>query len=245
MIKLMLHLVKVIVAAFIALLFSSCNSNINLSNNIKGSGIVITTTRDVSKFDKIILNDGLDCEVIQSDKISVIVEADDNLQDGIKTTVENGTLEIESIYNNYNKVKSKKVIVSMPIITSLTSKSGSHLFTKDMIKSNNIFLKSSSGSKIDINIESEKINCESSSGSSIDIEGKAMFLETESSSGSTINAKRLFVNEADARSFSGSSTTINPILSLKAHASSGSSINYERRPKTISIKESSGGSVQK
>jgi hypothetical protein len=243
MIKLMIHLVKIIVATFITILFSSCKYDMNLRNSITGSGNVVTRTRNVTDFDKITLSDGLDCEVIQGNT-SVKVEADDNLQDGIKTSVENGILLISSKYNNYDDVKSKKVIVTLPIISNLTTESGSHLFTKNAIKSNEIYLKSSSGSKIDANVESEKINCDSSSGSAIEIEGKAIYLDTESSSGSTIDAKRLFANEANARSSSGSSTIINPILSLKAHASSGSSINYQRRPKTISVKESSGGSVQ-
>jgi hypothetical protein len=243
MIKLMLHLVKVIVTAFIALFFTSCKYDINLGKNIEGSGNVTKQTRNVSNFDKIILKDGLDCEVIQADKISVIVEADDNLQEGIKTTVENGTLTIESIYNNYQDVTSKKAIVSLPFITDITTSSGSHLFTKDIIKSNEINLKSSSGSEIDVHVESEKVTCESSSGSSIEIEGKAVYLETQSSSGSTINAKKLYTNEAIAKTSSGSSTTVNPILSLNADASSGSTIKYIRKPKTMTLKENSGGSI--
>lgn len=243
MIRLMLDLVKIIVAAFIALLFSSCRFEGTIGKTITGSGNVVSKTRAVDKFDEISVARGLDCEVIQSDQTSVVVEADDNLQEGIITTVEDGKLKISSIYNNYNNVKSKKVIVHIPNISVLESSSGSSLSTNSTIKSSNLVLKSSSGSSLIAKVECEKVTCDSSSGSHQEVEGKAIELETSSSSGSSIDADRLLVNEVDAQSSSGSTTVINPILSLKAHASSGSSIAYVKRPVSITVDKSSGGSV--
>jgi len=51
-------------------------------------------------------------------------------------------------------------------------------------------------------------------------------------------------NEVIAQTTSGSSTSVYPILKLEAKASSGSSIDYHKVPKTIIKKESSGGSVE-
>ena len=51
-------------------------------------------------------------------------------------------------------------------------------------------------------------------------------------------------NEIITEATSGSSTDIYPIVSLKAKASSGSSVNYKNSPKkTLTKEESSGGSV--
>jgi len=77
------------------------------------------------------------------------------------------------------------------------------------------------------------------------IKGKALVLFTSSSSGSSIEAEHLFANEVSSQSTSGSSTDINPLVSLKAKASSGSSIEYRNIPKTLSKEESSGGSVSR
>jgi hypothetical protein len=244
MIQLIINLAKIIVISLIALLFGSCKYDINLGESITGSGHVISKERKVAPFDKISVSRGLECEVSQADKASVVVVADDNLQEGIKTTVENGTLEITSIYGNYHNVKSKKIIVQLPYISSLETSSGSDLITRNIIKSNEITLKSSSGSKLEAEVASEKISCESSSGSTQKIEGKAISLQTTSSSGSHIDAERLLANEVDAKSSSGSSTSVNPVLSLKARASSGSNIQYKKRPKTLTVDQSSGGSVE-
>lgn len=237
----MLQLVKIVVAACVALLFNSCK--IDLGKSVTGSGNVISQTREVANFDKIEVSRGLDCEVTQSDKITVVVEADDNLQEGITTTVVDGTLRIESIYDNYKNVKSKKIKVQLPAISSIETTSGSSLITKSVIKSNNISLKSSSGSTLEATVEADKISLESSSGSSLNVEGKALDAETASSSGSSIDAKKLLVNNVSSQSSSGSTTIVHPIVSLKADASSGSSIEYAKVPKNITIEESSGGSV--
>lgn len=242
MIKFMIHLVKIVIATVVALLFSSCNMNMGMES-ITGSGKVVTKDRNLSGFTKIELSRGLDCEVSQGTNFRVSVEADDNLEQGIITKVENGTLKITSKYGNYINVKSKKIHVTLPIVEQLETTSGSNLFTKGVIKSNNILLKSSSGSDLEAIVESEKIALESSSGSSLKVKGKAIDLTTSSSSGSDIDARELLANNIIAQSTSGSDTNIHPIITLKAKASSGSSIDYFSTPAKKSIEETSGGSV--
>lgn len=243
MIKFTTQLVRLIVAACLALLFNSCKYDIDLGESIKGSGNVVSKERKVQDFTKIEVSRGLDCEVTQGDKTEVVVEADDNLQDGIITTVENGTLKITSKYNNYHNVTSKKIKVQMPKVSSLETTSGSNLITTNTLRGDNIYLKSSSGSDLEANVEADKVTLESTSGSTITVGGKALEVTTASSSGSTIDAGKLLANEISSQSTSGSNSVVNPIVSLKAHASSGSSIEYEKAPKSLNIEKNSAGDV--
>lgn len=246
MIKLMVHLVKIIIATFLAILFGSCKYDIDFGGkSITGSGHVVSQERNVKNFTKVEVSRGLECEIIQDANFKVVVEADDNLQEGILTTVEGSTLKITSKYNNYRNVQSKKIIVHLPVVEVLETTSGSNLSTNGVIKGTEILVKSSSGSEIKVAVESDKINLESTSGSTLKVEGKALDVSTESSSGSTIDAENLLANNINSQSTSGSSTSVHPILSLKAKASSGSSIDYTNTPKQISVEESSGGSVSK
>lgn len=245
MVKLLIDLVKVVIASLVALLFQSCQFNLDsFGETINGSGKVISKERKVSPFTKIEVKKGLECIVTQGNSCKVVVEADDNLQDGIITTVENGTLTITSEYSSYINV-TKKIHVTLPTIAVLEATSGSELKTDGLIKSNNIHLKSSSGSDVYANVESETIQLESTSGSDLTIEGKAIELTTASSSGSHIDAEKLLANNVTSQSTSGSDTDVHPIVSLKAKASSGSSITYHATPKKIAKEESSGGSVDK
>jgi len=240
MIKFIISFTRFLVGVAIALLVSSCDMNVK---GIKGSGNVTTETRTVNgDFTGVEANRGLDVVVEQSDSKSITVEADDNLQSHIKTSVENGILVITSDFNSYSNA-TKKVTVKMPIINSLETNSGSNLNTKGVVRSENLTLKSSSGSELNVNAEAENIISEASSGSHMSLEGKALKLEISSSSGSGINAKKLIANEVDAQSSSGSNLDVHAVLKLDAKASSGSSVNFSGSPKTVSKQSSSGGSV--
>lgn len=243
MVKVVLFCTKLVITTLAAIMLNSCTSSVSLGNSVKGSGKVTKETRNLSGFNKVTVTGGLDCEIRQSDKFAVVVEADDNLHEGILTTVENGVLKIDSDYNGYKNVNSKKVIVQMPVIASLESSGGSSLKSLNTLKSEAITVKTSSGSEMEVDVESDTVTCESSSGSELNIKGKALKTYAHSSSGSEINAEDLMANEIDAQSSSGSSITVAPILLLDAKASSGSSISYTKKPRQLRKQSTSGGSV--
>lgn len=230
-----------LIAAF--LLLTSCR--INFGEGREGNGNVVEQTRNITEdFQFIEVSTGVEVHVEQADTKSVVVEADDNLQELIVTKVENGVLYVKST-DSYYSDNSPKVIVKMPVISGLTASSGSTLRSMNKLITENIAVKSSSGSEIGIEVEADAITVESSSGSSARVSGKALKLETSSSSGSTLDAGDLLANDVFSQSTSGSSTTVNPILTLDGKASSGSSVMYMNVPKTLTKEESSGGSVSK
>ncbi len=244
MMKIGMYLIKIVTATIIAITLTSCNWTVNLGNSVTGSGNIVKEERKLNGFDKVEVKTGLDCEIQQADNFQVMVQADDNVIKDIKTVVENGTLKIYCDISNFHNV-TKKIIVSMPNITSLESSSGSTLKSINTLIGNNISLKSSSGSEMNVNIEADTLSLETSSGSEQNIRGKALLLYTASSSGSSINAENLLANDVKSQSSSGSSTDVHAILTLDAKASSGSSIEYKGTPKQVTKEESSGGSVSK
>ena len=247
MIKLITIITKFIVVTLIALLFSSCkysNDSDIFGKSITGSGNVTIEKRKIQgDFKSIEVSNAIELTIEQSDITEITVEADDNLQKSITTKVENGVLIVACDYSSFINVKLRKVTVKMPVIDGLQASSASSIQSINTLKGENIQVKASSASTINLSLEFDAISCKSSSGSSVNVDGKALKLETESSSGSTINAKELFANDIISDASSGSSTSIHPILSLNAKASSGSSISYDVIPKTIQKDASSGGSI--
>lgn len=241
MIKIIIHITKFIIATITALLFASCNFNVN---SIEGSGNVTTEKRTVQgDFQKVSVSNAIDLVIEQSDSKEIVVEADDNLQKEIETRVENGTLIISCKYNSFRNITMKKVTVKMPIIDKIEASSASTVQSKNVIEGQNVELETSSAASMDVNIESDNISADSGSGSSINIQGKALKIKTSVSSGATINASKLLANEVQAEASSGGSLSVHPIVSLKADASSGGSINYDTTPKTIEKTSNSGGSI--
>lgn len=243
MIKLITLITKFIIATLMALLFSSCVHSFNFGNKIKGSGNITTETRTINlDFKNIEVSNGISVTVEQADTKSIIVQTDDNLQQHIITKIENGILKIESD-EGYNTTEPPVVHVKMPVINRLITSSSSEITSLGTIITENIIVKSSSGSKISISVEADAIKLESESGSSIEANGKALKSEIYTSSGSKIDAENLMTNEVIASTESGSKTSVYPILKLDAKASSGSRISYHKIPKTLSKEESSGGSI--
>jgi len=243
MIKIIIHITKFIIATITALLFASCNFNIN---SIEGSGNVTTEKRIVQgDFKKVSVSNAIDVVIVQSDSTEIIVEADDNLQKEIITEVKNGTLVIKCKFSSFINDATKRVTVKMPVVEKLEASSASSINSKKVILGEKIDLDSSSASSININTESDSVTCSASSGSTINVEGKALKLKTDASSGSTIDAKNLIANDIDADASSGASVSIHPKVSLKAEASSGASIHYQGSPKSLEQKSNSGGSINK
>jgi hypothetical protein len=243
MIKLILYITKTLVAILVALLVSSCQYSFDIGDNVKGSGKVISETRQISEdFTNVEVSRGIEVEITQSTFKAIEVRADDNIINHIKTVVEDGVLII-SLDNSIKTSSTKRVIIAMPNIESLRTSSGSSIESNTTLIVSKIDVRASSGSDITLTLEAEDIHCESSSGSGVTLEGKALKLETSSSSGSNIDAQNLLSNDVTAKSSSGSSIKIHPILSLNAKASSGSAITYHKNPKVINKKTSSGGSI--
>ena len=243
MLKIITIITKFILVALTALLFASCNHSINL-NSIKGSGNVTTEKRRVEgNFKSIEVSNAIDLVVEQADNIAISVEADDNLQQHITTKIENGVLIVACDYNSFMNIKSKKVIVKMPVIEELSASSASSISSLNTLKSEKISFRTSSAASINLKVKSDHIRCKSSSGSSLTLEGMALTLEVIASSGSTIDAAALLANEVTAKSSSGSTIRVHPIVSLSAKASSGSDITYNTIPKSTRKFASSGGSI--
>jgi hypothetical protein len=242
MIKIITWITKIIITVITALFFSSCHIDYN---TIKGSGTITTENRTISeKFTGIDVSSAIEVTVEQADKVEVIVEADDNLLNTIKTEVKNGKLVISN--ESYVTIRNgtRRVTVKMPIIEDLEASSASSITNKNTLKGNQIFIKSSSAGSIKLDLEMDAITCKSSSGSSIELKGLAMQLDTQASSGSTTKCFKLLANSIVADASSGSSIDVHPIVSLKAEASSGASIEYNSVPKNLQKKSSSGGSVE-
>lgn len=243
MIKIITLVTKLIAIALTALLFASCNHSIN-SRSIEGSGNVTTEKRIVQgDFKSVEVNNAIDLVIEQSDKVEIIVEADDNLQNAITTKVENGKLIIACEYNSFKDITTKKVTVKMPVIEELEASSASTIRSIGTLKGENISVNSSSAADIDVALEADNINCDSSSGSSISVNGMALKLSANASSGSNIEAKDLLANEVIADASSGSTIEVHPIVSMEAEASSGGNINYNTKPKSVRKHSNSGGSI--
>ena len=229
----------------ISALFVSCNVSISL-DSVSGNKNVVTTEREVSSdFTVVRGSTGLDVYLTQGDENKIVVEADENLHEHITTNIEGGKLHVKS-EKNIRSAASRKVHVTYIALEGIEASSGADVKTTNQLKSENLYLKSSSGSDLVADVYVKELSLDSSSGSDLKVSGSAKNVEAEASSGSDINAKSLEALNAKARASSGSDITLNVSNSLDAKASSGGDIKYYGNPKDVmKHKSSSGGDVKK
>jgi hypothetical protein len=188
-------------------------------NSIKGSGNITTEKRIVEgNFKSIEVSNSIDVVIEQSDETGIMVEADDNLQKHIITTVENGILVISCDETYFINTEVMKVTVKMPVIEQLEASSDASI-TKNTIKGENIALNTSSAATIDLTIEADDITCDSSSGSTIKINGLALNIQLRPLVAVRSTPKNLASNEVTADVSSGATISTNAIVSLDAEAS--------------------------
>ncbi|MGB0895791.1 MAG: head GIN domain-containing protein [Flavobacteriaceae bacterium] len=237
-------LVKFIIPLLIAILFSSCNFDINISG-VKGNGNVITQKRlsDV-KFTKIDASEGLDVYLTKSISTAVNVQADENIQDLIITEVKNGTLYIHTS-SSLGKVHAKKVLVNFTMLNEVNSSSGAEIHTTNFIISDTIEVNASSGSDQDIAIKATNIKCSASSGAEINLSGNTTNIMANASSGAEINAKQLVSEICDSNASSGAEIDLNCNKTITAEASSSADISYSGNPNNVTVSESSSAKITK
>jgi len=221
----------------IGLLFNSC------LYGIKGSGKVVRKERPVAAFGAISASAGLEVILSQDSVAKVIVEADENLQEIIKTEVSNGELKIYP-KQRISSCEAKKVYVTFKTIHSLEASSGSDVVSKMELKMPSLQVSVSSGANVDLNLSVKNLNVDGSSGGNLKLSGSAESFEVEGSSGTNIKAKDLQAKTCNAGASSGANLKVNATEKISAQASSGGNIKVMGNPKERSVQKSSGGSVE-
>ncbi|WP_306566766.1 head GIN domain-containing protein [Flavobacterium lindanitolerans] len=244
MIRIIIYLMKLIIALLFALFFSSCRYT--NERTITGSGNVRVETRNVTGFKGINVSNALEVEVEQGDAYQVVVEADENLLSHIITRVENGILHIEADSNTFRNIDARKIKVKLPVIVSLEASSASKITSIGTLITEKLLVDASSAAGIDIAVEADELTCNSSSASSVDLKGKALKFKANSSSASEIDADQLLANDVIAVASSAATISAHPILTLDAEASSGGNISYNNTPRnTLKQNADSGGGISK
>ncbi len=241
----MTTLFKIIITTVLSILATSCQFDINLGQGITGNRNVESEERNLTEdITQIKVSNGLDVYITQENNTNITVEADENLMDIIVTEIKNETLHIYA-EKNIRRAKSKKVYVSLPKITKIRTSSGADVIAENIIKANELELKSSSGSDIRITVKANEVHCDTSSGSDIRISGTANTLIAEASSGSDIKAQNLETQKCIADASSGADIRVNVSEELIAEATSGADIKYSGNPESVSKNKSASGSVYK
>jgi len=214
-------------ALLISLVFANGCGFGGINNNfggVRGSGTAKSEPRNLSGFSKVDASGALNVEVTVQKDFSVVIEADDNLLQYIKTEVRGDTLKIYTD-GKISMQKKASVKISMPEITGLDVSGASTVVVS--------------------NVKADALELDASGASNITIDGEAKELVADASGASEIDAEELKVENAAVEASGASSATVSPANELKADASGASSIYYTGEPKNVVPRSSGASSVKK
>ena len=227
------------------MIITSCIDG-QIRNTVYGNKKVVKTERNVGSFTGVSTSSAIDVVLSQGDKISVTVEADENLHEYIMTEVKDGTLRVftkEGI--SIRDAEMRRVHVTMREINYIGSSSAGDVFGQTSIKTEKLKLTASSAGDIKIEVYAKTIDANGSSSGDLTLTGEADMLDATLSSAGDLNAYNLKVKEADINVSSAGGADIWVTEKLVARASSAGDVNYKGDPKNVDAHSSSAGGVHK
>lgn len=228
------------IALSIILCFSACHIN-TVSPE---PGNLTTTTRPVSGFTGLRIEDGIQATLMQGTTESVQIETREGYQPYFLTEVTNGILRIYIDRRlNDNKVKERRAVVTLKSFNSLTTSGGARVTSTDTFSPGTLSISVSGGGFVGLPLTTDALALSSSGGSEISLTGTARTVSvSQLSGGSTLRLANLTSTACTLDASGGSTAEVNVSQELAVTASGGSTIRYQGTPR-ITQKLSGGSSV--
>jgi hypothetical protein len=222
----------------------NAGSDGQIRRSVTGDHHVVRREREAGNFTGLRVSSGIDVYLRQGEKMSVAVEADDNLHEYILTDIRDGIMHIYTEVN-IRSAEMKRVYVTMKEVNSLRTSSAGDITGETPVKAGNLELSASSAGDINLEVNAKEIETDISSSGNITLDGQADILTADLSSAGDLNAYGLEVKEADVSASSAGDAEISVSERLRARASSAGDINYRGNPKYIDAHSSSAGGVHR
>lgn len=202
---------------------------------------------EVGSFDKVSAAEGIRVDITQGAARSVTADTRAEDFDDLRIVVKAGELRIDRPPGNWFRPRRRAdytVRVVMPALRELDASSGSSVLVKGSF-SGDFDVSSSSGSRVEIaQLKGGLVRARSSSGSALQVAGSCQAVDAEVSSGSNLDAGRLLCESATVEASTGSAAKVAAAQGLTASASTGASVKVNGAPKSVRIKNSTGGRVE-
>lgn len=218
------------------LLVTACNTRV-----IRGSGEVVTETREVSGFDGISLSGSGEVVIIQNGNESLTIETDDNVMEHIEARVENGELKI-GVESGFSILSTTRLIFTVEVDDlKNVAISGSGDIESESIETDYLGAKISGSGDVQISdLTAVEVYISISGSGEVDLAGKATNQDVSISGSGKYRAGDM-CSESVEVSISGSgNATVCATETLVTKISGSGSVDYYGSPAVDSSGSGSG-----
>ena len=230
--------------ALVSIISFAAGCVINIQDSVTGNGKVISQTRSLAEFTGVKVGSGIDVFLTQGENQLVEVEADENLQEWIRTEVNGGVLHIFT-EKTIRLAKAKKVNIVCKTIDNIDVSSAGDVTGLNRFKADRLEIDMSSAGDLKFEVDANEIDISLSSAGNADLKGTTHTLKADLSSAGDLNAFELEAKIGDISVSSAGNARVFVIEEASFRSSSAGNINYRGEPKIREIHTSSAGSVNK
>ena len=227
--------------------FSQDGQNLYIGSSEKGSGNMVTQTRQVSGFDKISVDYPARVLISQGNAETLKIEAEDNVLPGLKTEVRGKELRIYYQSQNAKRVNPTKLVVITITVKDLSALdfSSAGEATIDGLQSKGLDVSLSGAGNMKLNdIAVKNLNVNTSGAGSTTASGTADSLSINISGFGGFNGKDLQTNSTTVNISGAGSATVRAEEELDASISGAGSVNYYGSPQVTKQVSGVGGVKQ-
>ena len=218
--------IQTLIVGLIVLVLAAATSAGNRSWNKgeKGSGDLVTETRQLDAFTSIKSTGSFDIEVTVGEPQAVSLTFDDNLIDNIKMEVRRGELRLET-EGSYSSKRACKVVISVPSLEAFESTGSGDV-------------------RID-NLDAETFECRLAGSGSVYAVGKVDELDIDISGSGDVDARDLKARDVYARISGSGDIDVYATESISGRVSGSGDILYRGNPEHTSLKVSGSGTIRR
>lgn len=183
---------------FFSLLIITSSTFSQKKEKIKGNKNVTIKTTKVSSFNRLVIGEKFEIELIKGNEASIFIETDENLHEVINFTVSDSTLNFNSLKRITGKKKLVIKVTYTPTLKYIETLDNAEISSSTILDVNELTLKNTGNSKSYLNINTKKfkyINSESAK-AELNINTKIATLELDenSTTEALINAETLQID---------------------------------------------------
>ena len=230
---------RLLTAILSTLIISSCQT-------ITGSGNIITETRNLKDINGVKSSGSIEVEVVNDDKQTVKVEADDNVMEHVITRVKNGLLHVDMDSDkSYRNIKAK-VYISAPTLRRVyVSGSGTLTSQKTLTDDKEIEFKVTGSGEVDAMVDAPTISAQVTGSGVLRLSGRTKDLKGKVTGSGDLKSDDLLSENTNVTVSGSGTASVYSSVELTAKVTGSGDVFYSGNPKTQNIKKTGSGGITK
>jgi hypothetical protein len=205
---------------------------------------VVDSQREVGSFDALSVDSGVAVSLATGAEPSVVVRADDNVQDLLRAEVDSGTLTLW--VDGPVSAATLEVTVTVPAdaLERISLDGGSSLTDTEALTAADLAVELDGASRAFLVLAAGEVEVDANGASVLNAVGTASGLDVSADGASSVQVSELTVGRASVDARGGSRVHLTATDSLEASASGGSTISFGGDPPDVTQDAEQGSTIQ-